>query len=108
MTNKMNIYTKLIQMKVEENIEKKTPWVNEYGSTHRELYKKEFYQTCNDFKIEYYRNPKDNTLYFKIIPSYFSFPGGYIYWEYYDGMIQEDNDTIILKPIVKKKSRINQ
>jgi hypothetical protein len=102
-TNRMDTYTELIHMTLEEKIERKKPWCNEYGSVHRELYKKDLYKTRKDYKINYYRCPKDNTLYFKVVPSYFSMPGGQYYWEYYDGIVQEDNKSIVWRPIMKTK-----
>ena len=102
----MDTYTELIHMTLEEKIERKKQWCNEYGSVHRELYKKDLYKTRKDYKINYYRCPKDNTLYFKVVPSYFSMPGGQYYWEYYDGIVQENNNSIVWRSIMKNKKPV--
>lgn len=64
-------------------------WENEFGmcnftgnllATHKMIYESE-----DDFKVQL--KQKSTMIYFKIVPSYFSFPGGQYYWNYADGEI---------------------
>ena len=72
-----------------EIIEKGEKWENEYGycNTSRTLPLKSTYYTRTDFKVQC--KPKSNhTTLFKIVPAYFSFPGGPYYWHYPDGTLE--------------------
>jgi hypothetical protein len=63
-------------------------WENEFGSCNKKHPLKTEFKHEKDFKIDCIEtNGKRG---FKIVPSYFSFPGGQYYWHYLDGFIENE------------------
>lgn len=64
-------------------------WENEFGmcnfSGNVLTTQKTIFESENDFKVQVKQS--STVTYFKIVPSYFAFPGGMYYWNYADGEI---------------------
>lgn len=86
-------YTQRIVSHLETIRKKGGLWENEYGGILQKsskLVRKDAYHSQQDYKVEYYT--QGNISYFKILPSYYRIPNSRVYWETYDGYIQ--NETI--------------
>ena len=86
--NYVCIYNNIIQKQLQNKIDTKEKWENEFGIIHKISFVKEQYNSQDDFKISYHTI--NNTVYFKVLPKYFSLPDSHAYWEYYDGCIKDN------------------
>lgn len=75
----------IIQNEIERKRLAGEKWENEYGSFETNAIKHK-YENITSYDIHFYE--KDNVMYFKIVPRYFTLPCGYAYWEYYDGYVE--------------------
>lgn len=82
----MEAFTTVIKNIIVQRIKSNKSWFNEFGSTQKML-NRYHYQDLEDYKVEFVKKDK---VYFKIVPSYFSFPGGSYFWKCYDGEIENN------------------
>ena len=79
--------TKKIKKIIQNFIDNKQSWENEFGGCNINTLNKCIYKKSDDFQIQYFE--KNSTITFKILPAYFVLQAPY-YWQYNDGVIVND------------------
>lgn len=88
----MSNYEIIVRNEIENKRRTGEEWENEYGSFETNTIKYK-YENAASYNVHFYE--KNNLMYFKIVPSYFKLSCGYIYWEYYDGCVENGNVKIV-------------